>query len=170
MTWEIVLLESKKHRREDFDCGVESLNKYIKKIASQDLKRKAATVFVLIDSVTENVIGFYTLSSFSLELTEIESVVAKKLPRYPLLPATMLGRLAVDKNYKGKGFGELMLIDAMKKSYQASQQIASVALLVEAINEQAVSFYQKFGFVSFQSSRERLYLPMKTIEKIEYIK
>lgn len=170
MTWEIVLLESKKHRREDFDCGVESLNKYIKKIASQDLKRKAATVLVLIDSVTENVIGFYTLSSFSLELTEIESVVAKKLPRYPLLPATMLGRLAVDKNYKGKGFGELMLIDAMKKSYQASQQIASVALLVEAINEQAVSFYQKFGFVSFQSSRERLYLPMKTIEKIEYIK
>lgn len=166
MTWEIVLLESKKHRRENFDCGVESLNKYIKKIASQDLKRKAATVFVLIDSSAKNVMGYYTLSSFSVELTEIEPIVAKKLPRYPLLPATMLGRLAVDKRYKGKGFGQLMLIDAMKKSYKASQQIASVALLVEAINEQAVRFYQKFGFISFQSSSDRLYLSMKTIEKI----
>ena len=124
MTWEIVLLESKKHRRENFDCGVESLNKYIKKIASQDLKRKAATVFVLIDSSTDNVLGYYTLSSFSLELSEIEAIVAKKLPRYPLLPATMLGRLAVDKRYKGKGLGQLMLIDAMKKSYKASQRIA----------------------------------------------
>jgi len=166
MTWEIVLLESKKHQRDNFDCGVESLNKYIKKIASQDLKRKAATVFVLINSSTGDVMGYYTLSSFSLELAEIEPTVAKKLPRYPLLPATMLGRLAVDKSYKRKGFGQLMLIDAMKKCYKASEQIASVALLVDAINEQAVSFYQKFGFISFQSSRERLYLPIKTIEKI----
>jgi len=144
-----------------------SLNKYIKKIASQDLKRKAATVFVLINSSTGDVMGYYTLSSFSLELAEeIEPTVAKKLPLYPLLPATMLGRLAVDKSYKRKGFGQLMLIDAMKKCYKASEQIASVALLVDAINEQAVSFYQKFGFISFQSSRERLYLSMKTIEKI----
>ena len=78
----------------------------------------------------------------------------------------MLGRLAVDKHHKGRGLGQLMLVDAMKKSYQASQQIASVALIVEAIDEGAVSFYQKFGFINFQSSQERLYLPMKTIEKI----
>ena len=110
--------------------------------------------------------GYYTLSWFSLELTEIEPIVAKKLPRYPLLPATMLGRLAVDKRYKGKGFGQLMLIDGLKKSYKASQQIASVALLVEAINEQAVRLYQKFGFIRFQSSSDRLYLSIKTIEKI----
>lgn len=162
----IVLLDSKKHQRENFDCGIESLNKYIKKVASQDLKRKAATVFVLIDSIEPNVIAYYTLSSFSLELAEIEPIWAKKLPRYPLLPATMLGRLAVDQKYRGKGLGQLMLVDAMKKSYQASQQIASVALLVEAIDERAVEFYQKFGFMDFQSSRQRLYLPMKTIEKI----
>ncbi|MCC0179891.1 GNAT family N-acetyltransferase [Waterburya agarophytonicola K14] len=166
MTVEIVLLDSKRHQRENFDCGVESLNGYIKKIASQDLKRKAATVFVSIDSSTQNVTAYYTLSSFSLELTEIEPRLTKKLPRYPLLPATMLGRLAVDKQYKGRGLGQLMLVDAMKKSYQASQQIASVALIVEAIDEGAVSFYQKFGFINFQSSQERLYLPMKTIEKI----
>lgn len=163
---EIVLLDSKKHKRDNFDCSVESLNKYIKKLASQDLKRKAATVFVLIDSIEANVIAYYTLSSFSIELTEIEPKLAKKLPRYPLLPATMLGRLAVDKKYKGKGLGQLMLVDGMKKSYQASKQIASVALLVEAIDERAAEFYQKFGFMNFQSSRQRLYLPMKTIEKI----
>jgi predicted GNAT family N-acyltransferase len=166
MNVEIVAFDSKKHRREDFNCEVENLDNYIKKIASQDLKRKAATVFVSIDSSTPNVTAYYTLSSFSLELTEIEPILAKKLPRYPLLPATMLGRLAVDRRYKGKGLGQLMLVDALKKSYQASKQIASVALIVEAINEQAVSFYQKFGFISFQSSRDRLYLPMKTIEKI----
>lgn len=166
MTIKIVLLDSKKHQREKFDCGVESLNQYIKKIATQDLKRKAATVFVSIDSSMQNVSAYYTLSSFSVELTETEPKLAKKLPRYPLLPATMLGRLAVDKQCKGKGLGQLMLIDAMKKAYQASQQIASLALIVEAIDARAVSFYKKFGFINFQSSHQRLYLPMKTIEKI----
>jgi predicted GNAT family N-acyltransferase len=166
MTLQIVLLDSKKHQRERFNCGVTSLDRYITKLASQDLKRKAATVFVLIDSPNLEVMAYYTLSSFTLEATELESSVAKKLPRYPLLPATMLGRLAVDKKYRGQKFGKLILIDAMKRAFIASQQIASTAVVVEAIDNNAVSFYRKYGFTSFESNPNRLYLPMSIISKI----
>lgn len=137
MTLKIVLLDSKKHQRNQFNCGVVSLDKYLAKFASQDLKRKAATVFVLIDSPSSDVIAYYTLSSFALKATELEPSLAKKLPRYPLLPATMLGRLAVDKNYRGQNLGKLMLIDALKRA-----------------------------FTGFDSNPNRLYLPMQTISKI----
>ena len=166
MTLKIVLLDSKKHQRNQFDCGVESLNKYIARFASQDLKRKAATVFVLIDSPSLDVIAYYTLSSFTLEATELKPSLAKKLPPYPLLPATMLGRLAVDKNYRGQRLDQLMLIDALKRAFAASQQIASLAVVVEAIDSNAMSFYQKYGFISFDSNSHRLYLPMQSISKI----
>ena len=166
MTLQIVLLNSKKHQCNQFNCGFESLDKYIAKFASQDLKRKAATVFVLLDSSNLDVIGYYTLSSFTLKATELEPSLAKKLPRYPLLPATMLGRLAVDKNFQGQSLGKLMLIDALKKAFIASQQIASLAVVVEAIDSNAVGFYQKYGFTGFDSNPNRLYLPMSAIAKI----
>jgi predicted GNAT family N-acyltransferase len=166
MTLQIVLLDSKKHQREQFNCGVTSLDRYIAKLASQDLKRKAATVFVLIDLPDLEVMAYYTLSSFTLETTELEPSVAKKLPRYPLLPATMLGRLAVDKNYRRQKFGKLILIDALKRAFIASQQIALTAVVVEAIDSNAVSFYRKYGFTSFESNPNRLYLPMPVISKI----
>ena len=84
----------------------------------------------------------------------------------PLLPATMLGCLAVDKNYRGQRLGQLMLIDALKRAFAASQQIASLAVVVEAIDSNAISFYQKYGFISFDSNPHRLYLPMQSISKI----
>ena len=166
MALKIVLLDSKKHQRNQFNCGVKSLDRYITKFASQDLKRKAATVFVLIDSPGEDVIAYYTLSSFTLEATELEPFLAKKLPRYPLLPATMLGRLAVDKNYRGQKLGKLMLIDALKRAFTASKQIASLAVVVEAIDSKAVRFYEKYGFTGFDSNPNRLYLPMQLIARI----
>ncbi len=166
MTLKIALLDSKKHQRNQFNCGVESLDKYIIKFASQDLKRKAATVFVLIDLPNLDVIAYYTLSAFTLEATELKPSLAKKLTRYPLLPATILGRLAVDKNHRGKNLGKLMLIDALKRALQASEQIASLAVVVEAIDDNAVSFYRKYGFTSFDSNPNRLYLSMGKIAKI----
>ncbi|MEL6440851.1 MAG: GNAT family N-acetyltransferase [Cyanobacteria bacterium J06621_8] len=166
MAFQIVLLDAKKHKRDRFDCGVESLNRYLTKYANQDLKRKAATVFVLIDSPANNVIAYYTLSAFTLEVSELEPKIAKKLPRYPLLPAAMLGRLAVDKNYRGQKSGKLMLVDALKRAYLATQQVASTAVIVDAINDNAVSFYEKYGFMSFKSNPNRLYLIMSTIAKM----
>jgi len=143
-----------------------SLDRYLVKYANQDLKRKAAKVFVLIDSPEIDVIAYYTLSAFTLEATELEPKIFKKLPRYPLLPATMLGRLAVDKNYRGQKLGQLILVDALKRTYKVSRQIASTAVVVEAIDRNAVSFYQKYGFVSFKSNFNQLYLTMSTISKM----
>lgn len=103
--------------------------------------------------------------AFAIKATELELSLAKKLPRYPLLPATMLGRLAVTLDYRERGFGKLMLVDALKRAFETTKQVASVAVVVEALNERAISFYQKYGFITFTAQSNRLYLPMDTIAK-----
>lgn len=165
MSLKIELLNSKIHNRSNFDCGKESLNRYLIKTASQDLKRKVATVFVLVNR-HNRVLAYYTLSAFTIEALELELSLAKKLPRYPRLPATMLGRLAVDVNYRGRNFGKLMLVNALLKAYENTNTIASVAVVVDAIDDNASNFYKKYGFVAFKSQFNRLYLPMQVIAKM----
>lgn len=159
-------LDSKTHIRAGFSCGETSLDTYLSKQASQDLKRKVSTVFVLLDQPQMNILGYYTLSSYTVNIAALDKNNAKGLPRYPTLPATLLGRLAVDQHYKGKGLGERLLIDALKKSYDASQQVASLAVIVDALHKKAASFYQKYGFIAFNGEPMKLYLPMKSIEKL----
>ena len=166
MTLTIELLNSKIHDRSNFDSGVESLNRYLAKTASQNLKRKVATVFVLVEKPNNKVLAYYTLSAFTIKTTELNPSLAKKLPRYPLLPATMLGCLAVDRDHRGQGFGKLMLVDALHRSFSATQQIASIAVVVEALDDKAIAFYQKWGFMAFTHQTNRLYLPMQVISKI----
>lgn len=105
-----------------------------------------------------------------LPINHLDSVLdeafAKNLPRYPLLPATFLGRLAVDNSQKGKRFGELILVDALKKSLDATTQVASVAVIAEALDEEALSFYIKYGFQQFRQEPMKLYLPMKSVEEL----
>ncbi|MBD2318566.1 GNAT family N-acetyltransferase [Phormidium tenue] len=160
--------DSRKHCRADFCCGQENLDNYIYKQASQDIKRKVSTVFVLIDAADPklNILGYYTLSSYTIEIEYLDQSFAKNLPRYPQLPATLLGRLAIDNQQKGKGFGELMLLDALKKTLSASKQIASLAIIAEALDDSAVSFYLKYGFQKFIQNPMKLYLPIKSIEDI----
>jgi len=160
-----------KHIRSNFCCGENTLNDYICKQASQDLKRKAATVFVLVDKLENHsetkVLGYYSLSNYIVDIKELnKSLFVKNLPPYRLLPATLIGRLAVDSTQKGKRFGEFLLYDALKKSLAISEQIASLAVIAEAINEQAAQFYLKYGFQRFNHQSTKLYLPMKSIEKI----
>jgi predicted GNAT family N-acyltransferase len=157
-------LDSRRHVRSDFCCGKDSLDNYIHKQASQDLKRRVSTVFVLTDDPDINVLAYYTLSTYTIEIQELDQAFAKQLPRYPLLPATLLGRLAVDQKQKGKGFGELLLIDALKKSLYASVQVASLAVIAEALDEEASNFYIKYGFQQFRQAPLKLYLPMKSVE------
>lgn len=166
MALQIEPLNSKQHDRSTFECGVESLDRYLRKTANQDLKKKIATVFVLVDSPNDNIIAYYTLSSYTVEITELDNSLVKRLPRYPLLPATLLGRLAVDKNYRGQRLGELMLVDALKKSLVATEKVASLAVIAEAIDEKAVSFYRKYGFRSFSSSPMKLYMTMQSIKEL----
>ncbi len=163
MALTIDLLDKKKHNRSIFVCGNESLNNYIQKQASQELKKKVSTIFVLIDSPNVDVIAYYTLSSYTVDVTSLNEDFAKTVPRYPLLPATLLGRLAVTKDYQAKGIGELILVDALKRVLDATTQIASLAVVVEAIDNNAVSFYQRYGFRQFKQYPLKLYLPTKLI-------
>ena len=163
MALTIELLDKKRHNRSAFFSGNDSLDNYIRKSASQELKKKVSTVFVLIDSPNIDIIAYYTLSSYAVDVSNLNQDFAKTVPRYPLLPATLLGRLAVDQSHQGKGIGELVLIDALKRVLDATSQVASIAVVVEAIDENAVRFYQKYGFEQFKQYPAKLYLPTKSI-------
>jgi GNAT superfamily N-acetyltransferase len=166
MVLKIEPLDSRKHVRSDFSCGKDSLDNYIRKQASQDLKRRVATVFVLLDDPELNVLAYYTLSAYTVDVTVLDQAFAKHLPRYPLLPATLLGRLAVDSRQKGQRFGELLLVDALRRSLDVAAQVASLAVIAEALDEEALNFYIKYGFQQFKQDPMKLFLPMKSIEEL----
>lgn len=154
------------HQKTSFHCGNELLDNYLKKQAKQDVKRKLAVCFVLVGE--EQVIqGYYTLSSHSIPQSEVPEEYARRLPNsYTSIPVTLLGRLAVDRSAKGRGYGEYLLMDALKKSYEvASTAIASLAVAVDPIDEQAMAFYQKYDFMLLPDSG-KMFLPMNVISKL----
>ena len=112
--------------------------------------------------------GFYTLSSTNFRVDELPSEVVKrlKLPRYPFIGATLIGRLARDLSFRGQGIGEILLLDALKVSLRMSRQIASAAVIVDVKDENAHRFYTDYGFLSFPDTRDRRFLPMQTIEQL----
>jgi predicted GNAT family N-acyltransferase len=118
----------------------------------------------MIDSLG-TILGFYTLSAFSIKASELPDGVARKLPRYPLLPATLLGRLAVSKSHQGMGVGCLLLLDALERSFANASKVASVAIVVDAIDENARAFYSHHEFVQLRDRPNSLFLSMATIEK-----
>jgi GNAT superfamily N-acetyltransferase len=152
------------HDRAAFSCGNDSLDRYLREQASQDARRSAAAPFVLVSTTEPNTVaGYYTLSSHSIDLGEVPAHVARKLPRYPLVPATLLGRLAVYRRYKGQGLGERLLMDALRRALTQSAQIAAASVTVDAIDDPAACFYRHFGFIPFPDRPDRLFLLMKTI-------
>ena len=153
----------KKHDRVVFSCGNDALDTYLKKRASQEAKKKIATTFVMADRQTSSVIGYYTLSATSILLDDLPDETARKLPKYPNVPATLLGRLAIDSRYQGRGYGEVLIIDALHRALQATTEVASYAVVVDAINERARTFYEQYEFRAFPDRKLRLFLPMKTI-------
>ncbi len=163
--WRIEPL-GEKHDRSEFSCGNELLDQYIKTQASQDAKKRVAVPFVLCEGTDNAVLGYYTLSNFSVDVGAWSEDVAKKLPRYPEVPATLLGRLAADRRIQGKRLGEYLLMDALRRSLQASKDVASVAVIVEAIDNRAVAFYQHYEFLPFLDEPRKLFLPMAAIEKL----
>jgi len=158
---------SDRHDRSDFSCGTPSLDRYLKDQAGQDQRRQCASPFVLVPaSGSPTIIGYYTLSSYGVDLGDLPSDVAKKLPRYPLVPATLLGRLAVDQRYHRRGIGEFLLLDALYRTWRHVASIASAAVVVDAIDPAAVRFYEHFGFIPLPTVSNRLFLPMKTISAL----
>jgi GNAT superfamily N-acetyltransferase len=155
------------HDRSDFSCGNASLDRYLKEQAGQDFRRGCATSFVLAPKRGDiSILGYYTLSSYGIDVGELPVEVAKKLPRYPLIPATMLGRLGVDRRYQGQGVGEFLLMDALHRALTQSGEIAAAAVVVDAIDADAAKFYKHFGFVPFPAIAGRLFLPRKAIAGI----
>ena len=157
----------KQHDREAFTCGNEVLDRYLKEIARQDARRLVAAPFVVVEPATPKaILGYYALSAFSVNLESLPTDVARKLPGYPMVPATLLGRLAVDQRCRGEGIGEFLLMDALHRAYVQSSQIAAVAVVVDAIDAQAARFYRHFNFISLPDRPDRLFLPMKTISAL----
>ncbi len=153
------------HKKESFRCGKPLLDNYIHTQAKQDVKRKLSACFILPDE-ENNVKGYYTLSSAVIQRELLPEEIRGKLPpSYVDLPTTLLGRLAVDDKYHGQGNGELLLMDALKRSLDVSTQIGSMAVIVDPIDEDAVSFYQKFGFTSLPDSG-KMFLPMISVAEL----
>lgn len=163
--WQIVPLDSRAHDRAAFSCGAPDLDRYIRDHASQDVKRDVARVFVAVRAGASTVSGYYGLSATSFQRDDLPADQAKRLPRYPV-PAALLGRLAVDESAKGRGLGAFLLMDALDRLLLATQTLAVHALIVDAKDEAAATFYRRYGFIPFTGETQRLFLPMATIRKL----
>jgi GNAT superfamily N-acetyltransferase len=152
--------------RTNFCCGKPTLDDYIQKQVSQDIRRKLAVCFIIQDK-TNQIKGFYTLSSDSILLDNLTEDLRAKFPKaYAHLPVILLGRLAVDQKFQGTGLGKMLLIDALRRCYEVSlKSIGSIAVVVSPVDDEAEMFYKKFGFFSLYDSR-KMFLPMKTISKL----
>lgn len=158
-----VIALQKEHERQNFICGSPALDRYLKNQARQDGDKRVAAVFALVKPPASKVLGYYTLSASTIHADEVPPEFARKVPRYPQLPVTLLGRLAIDQGLKGQGMGQFLLMDALHRTLQAAAGIAAMAVVVDAKDALAADFYQHFGFIPLNLSISRLFLPMKTI-------
>lgn len=153
------------HDKLAFVSGVEVLDRYIHVLAGQDASRKVAAPFVLVEQAGA-VIGYYTLSAYTVLLSEIPVELRKKLPKYPLVPVTLLGRLAVSRAYQGQSLGRFLLMDALHRSWRNAGEVASAAVVVDALNDAARAFYAHHEFTPLEGHPNKLFLAMRTIEKL----
>jgi GNAT superfamily N-acetyltransferase len=148
-----------------FHCGEPELDFYLRRYASQDVRRGIARVFVATTlEESQRPAGFFSLSAGSVRADSLPPEMARKLPRYPV-PVALLGRLAVDRGFQGRGLGSILLADACRKVVQASQILAVASILVEAKDASAAAFYRHFGFVPLPGCPERLLLPAKVLQR-----
>lgn len=159
-------LLTKAHNRSAFACGHEALDRYLQTQAWQDMQRHLAQVFVLVAEDQKTIQGYYTLSAGSMQLAELPAELRRTLPRYPKIPVTLLGRLAVDVRFQGQKLGAFLLVDALARSARQTAEIASLAVVVDAIDEAAVAFYRKFHFLPLPATPRTLFLEMATITKL----
>lgn len=151
------------HDRSRFESGVEPLDRYLRTQASQDARKNMAAPFVLL-LADGTIAGYYTLSSTSVQLAELPAQTVRKLPRYPLVPATLLGRLAVDRRQQGKGYGRFLLADALYRA--ARSEVASFAVIVDAKDDSARRFYERESFLALPDQPMKLFRPMADIRRL----
>lgn len=153
---------SREYDREVFDCGVDELNGFLKLQASQHQKKKLCSITLLINE-KKQVMGFYSISPFALQLSELPTKLAKKFPRDLLLPCWLIGKLALDESCKGLGMGAILLADALTKIQELSYRGGGYCAVVDAKSESVKPFYEHFGFRSIIDDGLRLYIPLNTL-------
>jgi hypothetical protein len=164
MSYLTILLNSA-HNKREFDCGKELLNSYLHRQAKQNIQRHLSVCFVMVDNINR-IKGYYTLSNASIDRDLVPDNVKSKLPKsYNDMTVTLLGRLARDKKYNGERLGETLLLDSLKRCYDASSTIGSLAVVVDPLDNEAKSFYLKYGFILLPDSK-KIFMTMKTISNL----
>jgi predicted GNAT family N-acyltransferase len=161
----IETLDVSRHDRHSFECESLPLTSYFCERARREMELRTSICFVLVRITEPNqVLGYYTLSSTSIAYAKLPESILKRMPRYPEIPATLLGRLARHIGMRGQGIGEILLRSALLRSWTHSEEIGSVAVVTDPKDENARSFYEKFGFS--QLTESRLFIPMKEVATI----
>lgn len=162
--WDFVPIQ-KKHNCAEFDCGNNELNQYLRKYAKQNDKKGIGKTYIAVKpSTAKSIGGYYTISTSLIEFESLPEDIARKLPSYPI-PVILIGRLAVDLNFQGVGLGEELLVNALNRIVQISEEVGVYAVRVDAINEKAKQFYLKYEFLPFEDRPLSLFLPLKTIRQ-----
>jgi GNAT superfamily N-acetyltransferase len=159
--WQIERLE-RSHDRTSFACGKPPLDEFIRRLVSQYEKRNLGRTYVAVRPGDRQVIGYYTLAAGAIAFQNLPAPAAKKLPKHPV-PVVLLARLAVDQSAQGQGLGEALLIDALDRCLGLADQVGLHAVEVDAIDQPARAFYEKYGFVPLPDSPLHLFLPLGTI-------
>lgn len=152
------------HGRAGFSSGTEALDRYFREQVTQDVRRRATSCYVAVDSVTATIAGYYTLAAGGVPLNDVPTPLAKRLPRYPSVPVARMGRLAVDQRFRGQKLGSALLWDAALRAKRS--EVAVFALAVDAKDDAAKAFYRHHGFVAFGSQPRQLFLPLAGVTEI----
>lgn len=161
-----VELLDEQHDRTAFSCGVEALDRYFRRQAGQDMRRNVAVVFVAVDRESGAAAGYYTLSTIAFHPKSAPEALRQRLPRYDLPPAMLTGRLAIDRHYQGQGLGKALLSNALRRCRKLSTEIGAIGVIVDAKDDHARAFYERFPFIRFVDEEHRLLIPMSTIDRL----
>lgn len=155
------------HDRAAFACGTASLDDFLRTKARKENDLGYCAVFILVEAPGSSVIlGYYSLSSHSVTLDGVEAAARKKLPRYPVVPTILIGRLARDLRWHGQRVGEFLLLDALRRALHGSEQVGAYAVVVDAIDDAALAFHARYGFLALAGHDRRLYLPMASVRRL----
>ena len=159
-------LDPARHRREDFSCESAELTAFLRQRARKEMDARVSACFVLVpESDPGRIAGYYTLSQTSVTLAKLPGEMAKKLPRYPEVGATLIGRLARDLAWKGQDVGRLLLVDALRRSVRMSDEVGAVVVVTDPKDAKARAFYERFGFQTLDE--RRLFIPMRELVEWE---
>ena len=154
----------KHHSRKDFDCGDEALNRYIIAVASQHAKKGVSRTYVLIEiDRPEAILGFVTLTACEIRTEFLPDPYPKKFPS--IVPGAKIGRLAIDKAYQKRGFGNQLMVFAMNQALIVHESMGLVGMMVDAKNDKAKEYYRQYGFIPLPDNSLTLFLPIKTIQE-----